>query len=204
MSDQELEAADVWEAIRKIRIAMLTTDEGGDFVSRPMSSLAREDDGKIYFVSRLDAKVGELGEASPVNLSYSDPHTNLYVSVSGTAETSQDREKLRELWSMWVEAWLPEGPDGDDVALISVSPEHAKIWDGTSSRLLYAGKVLKAVATQRPPDGGDVAEVELGARSERQASPAAVPDASAMRRYSQVMEEATGEVGASSAAGPAN
>ena len=145
MSDSQ---QDVWEAIGRIRIATLTTVEEQALVSRPMASLARPEDGLIYFITRLDGKVGEIGETAPVNLAYSDPHKNLYVSVSGTASTSQDREKLRDLWSAFSEAWLPEGPDGADVALISVDPEEAKIWDATSSNLLYAGKVLKAVLTQ--------------------------------------------------------
>lgn len=152
---------DVWSAIQTVRIGMLTTADGGELVSRPMASLVRPEDGCIYFVTRLDGKVGELGQSAAVNLAYAETHKNLYVSVSGTAETSQDREKLRELWSMWVEAWLPEGPDGADVALITVRPSHAKMWDATSSRLIYAGKVLKAVATQRPPEGGTVFEVDM-------------------------------------------
>ena len=164
MAHHELGEHDVWKAIADVRIAMLTTAGDGELVSRPMASLARPGDGCIYFVTRMDAKVGEIGRSAPVNLAYADTKTNLYVSVSGAAQTSQDREKLRELWSLWVEAWLPEGPDGQDVALVTVTPTHAKIWDGTSSALIYAGKVLKAVATQRPPDGGTVAEVDLGGR----------------------------------------
>ncbi len=151
----------IWDAIESQRIAMLTVEEEGRLVSRPMASLARRDDGVIYFVTRLDAKVGEIGGSAPVNLAYSDAHKNKYVSVSGTARTNQDRAKLRELWSMWAEAWLPEGPDGADVALITVEPEEAKLWDSTSSNLVYVAKVLKANVTQTPPDGGRVVEAAL-------------------------------------------
>jgi general stress protein 26 len=165
MAHHEVGERDVWKALADIRIAMLTTENDGELVSRPMASLARPEDGCIYFVTRTDAKVGEIGQSAPVNLAYADTKTNVYVSVSGDAHTSQDRVKLRDLWSMWVEAWLPEGPDGEDVALVTVTPAHAKIWDGTSSRLIYAGKVLKAVATQQPPDGGNVAEVDMSSAS---------------------------------------
>jgi general stress protein 26 len=197
---QDLTPEDIWKAIASVRIAMLTTEKDGELVSRPMGSLVRPEDGCIYFVTRLDAKVGEIGEAAPVNLAFADTGNNLYVSVTGSAETSQDREKLRELWSMWVEAWLPEGPDGANVALVTVTPAHAKIWDATSSRLIYAGKVLKAVATQRPPDGGTVSEVDMG---EDRPSAAAGIDRSRMREYDEAMREPTEVIGASSAAGPA-
>lgn len=153
---------DVWAIVEKQRIAMLTLEEEGRLVSRPMSCLARPDENRIYFVTKLDSKVGEIGGSAPVNLGFSDPHKNTYLSLSGTAHTSQDRAKLRELWSPHIEAWLPEGPDGEDVALITVEPEDAKLWDSTSSALVYAAKVLKANITQSPPDGGKVAEVQMG------------------------------------------
>jgi general stress protein 26 len=148
---------DVWSVIQKQRIAMLTTeDEEGLLASRPMACLARPEEGKIYFVTRTDAKVGEIGGSAKVNLGFSDTHKNTYLSVAGTARTSQDRQKLAELWSMFVEAWLPQGPDAPDVALVEVEPVKAKLWDSTSSALIYTGKVLKAVATQTPPDGGTI------------------------------------------------
>ena len=154
--------ADVWKVIQNQRIAMLTTeDEEGHLVSRPMATLARPEEGLIYFVTRMDAKVGQIGDSAQVNLGFSDTHKNTYLSISGVARTSQDREKLRELWSMFVEAWLPQGPDAPDVALVTVEPEQAKLWDSTSSTLIYTGKVLKAVATQRPPSGGTIKDVRM-------------------------------------------
>ena len=158
---QDSDEVDVWKVIKQQRIAMLTTQEEGRLVSRPMASLARPEEGKIYFVTQLESKVGEIGAAVPVNLAYSDIHKNTYLSVSGTACTNQDHQKLRELWSMFTEAWLPQGPDAPDVALVSVDPGEAKLWDSTSSNLIYAGKVLKAVVTQTPPDGGTVKQVEM-------------------------------------------
>jgi general stress protein 26 len=201
MADQGGEH-DVWAVARKQRIAMLTVEEQGRLVSRPMASLVRPEDHAIYFVTQMDAKVSEVGGSSPVNLAYSDAHDNTYLSISGTAHTSQDREKLRALWSMFTEAWLPQGPDGEDVALITVEPEEAKLWDSTSSNLIYAGKVLKAVMTQRPPDGGTIEEVKMGGAS-RVAGGGAVPDRKLFEHYEEAQREAIGEVGASSLAGPA-
>ena len=201
--------ADVWAIIADQRIAMLTVEEEGKLTSRPMGSIARPEENRIYFVTRLDSKVGEIGGSAPVNLGYSDTHKNTYLSISGTARTSQDREKLRELWSMWVEAWLPQGPDGADVALIAVEPEEAKLWNATSSNLIYAGKVLKAVATQRPPDGGRIEEIEMGGggssgtagRSESSASTG--PSAGTARAYQNAMAAGSDGLEAASLGGPA-
>ena len=204
--------ADVWAIIADQRIAMLTVEEDGKLTSRPMGSIARPEENRIYFVTRLDSKVGEIGGSAPVNLGYSDTHKNTYLSVSGTARTSQDREKLRELWSMWVEAWLPQGPDGEDVALITVEPEDAKLWDSTSSNLIYTGKVLKAVATQTPPDGGRIEEVDMAGGGQNAGQGAGQsggfigsgtrPDAQTARDYDKAMRQGSDELEAPSMGGP--
>jgi len=152
----------IWNSIAKLHTCMLATEENGRIVSRPMASLARPQDGRIYFITRLDSgKVGEIGGSAPVNLAYADPQSNTYVSISGTARTSQDRAKLNELWGLYAEAWLPQGPDDPDTALIEVEPDEAKLWDGTRSRLIQSAKMLAAVATQSPPSGGRVEEVQM-------------------------------------------
>ncbi len=189
----------VWAMVQKQRIAMLTTEEDGKLVSRPMASLARPEEHKIYFVTRTDAKVREIGGSAPVNLGFSDTHTNSYLSISGTARTSQDREKLRELWSMFTEAWLPQGPDAEDVALITVEPEDAKLWDSTSSNLVYAGKVLKAVVTQKPPSGGTIEEVDM--RGKAPAPEETISNTNTFKAYDEAMK-GTESLGASSLAGP--
>jgi general stress protein 26 len=191
----------VWTMVRKQRIAMLTTEEEGKLVSRPMASLARPEENKIYFVTRVDGKVGEIGGSAAVNLAFSDPHNNSYLSISATARTSQDREKLKELWSVFTEAWLPQGPEAEDVALITIEPEEAKLWDSTSSTIVYAGKVLKAVLTQTPPDGGRVEEVDMGGQAVEPAD--SILDSRTAQAYDDAMSEGTRGISASSAAGPA-
>ncbi|QAY77826.1 pyridoxamine 5'-phosphate oxidase family protein [Sphingosinicella sp. BN140058] len=196
--------ADVWAIVADQRIAMLTVEEDGKLTSRPMGSIARPEENRIYFVTRLDSKVGEIGGSAPVNLGYSDTHKNTYLSISGTARTSQDRDKLRELWSMWVEAWLPQGPDGEDVALITIEPEDAKLWDSTSSNLIYTGKVLKAVATQSPPDGGRIEEVDMGGTGQGfiGSGTRSAPDARTAGAYDKAMRQDSDELEAPSMGGP--
>jgi general stress protein 26 len=151
---------DVWKAVRNHRIAMLTTEEDGRLVSRPMASYGHAEDRKIYFIAHIDNKIVRQDEAVPVNLAYADTNKNNYLSISGTARMSQDRRKLHELWSVWSEAWMPQGPDAEDVALITIEPDDAKLWDA-SSKLIYAAKMLKAAVTQTPPDEGEVKTVKM-------------------------------------------
>lgn len=157
-----IDAASVWKTLKSHPITMLTTQDGAKLVSRPMAGYVRAEEERIYFLTRIDTgKTDEIGRESPVNLAYADLKENTYVSVSGAARVSQDRAKIRELWSKEAEAWLPDGPDAADTALITVVPDDATIWEGTSSRLLYAVKLVTAVITQSPPDAGRTGHVTL-------------------------------------------
>jgi general stress protein 26 len=154
---------DIWSALKKLRIAMLTTDEDGHLVSRPMASIGRPEDGKIYFITHTHNHIAGRNEGARVNLAYADTDKNTYLSIYGIARMTQDRAKLEELWSVWSEAWLPQGPDSADVALIAVEPIDAKLWDA-SSKLIYAAKMLAAAAAQKPPSDGTVKEVRMARR----------------------------------------
>ena len=160
-SDTE-NAAAVWSAIKAQPLAMMTTQHEGELISRPMAAHADADEGAIYFVSQLESgKTHDIGSTSPVNLSFSNPDKSTFVSVAGHATISQDREKLRALWSMWAEAWLPDGPDSPDTALITVEPGEAVIWDNNSSKIVRTIKTAVAAVTQSPPDMGTTRKVQL-------------------------------------------
>lgn len=162
MSSDNKTGSDVWKAIGKQRIAMLTTEHQGALVSRPMGSHADPDAHSIFFITSLDSEVAsDANSAKPVNLGYVDDGNGTYISVSGNGRVSQDRAKLKELWTPWAQAWLPEGPDGANVALITVAPDEATIWDTTSSKIIATVKTLTAAVTGSPPDTGTVDHVKL-------------------------------------------
>lgn len=155
-------APDIWKAIKAQPIAMMTTMHDGEIISRPMAAHADADEGAIYFVSRLESgKTHDIDTISAVNLSFSDPGNATYISVTGEATVSQDRQKLRELWNMWSEAWLPDGPDSPDTTLITVDPGQAVIWNSNSSRIVRTIKTAAAAITQTPPDMGRERKVVL-------------------------------------------
>ena len=162
MPSGDKSSSDVWKTLAKQHIAMMTTTHGGSLVSRPMGSHAEEEAHAIYFIASLDSEVtSDIGASPAVNLGYVDDSNGNYLSVSGNARVSQDRAKLKEIWTAWAQAWLPEGPDGADVALITVTPGEATFWDTTSSKIISTVKTLTAAVTGSPPDTGTVDHVKL-------------------------------------------
>src|SRR5829696_3742096 len=81
--------------IKRIRFAMLTTAcPDGSLRSRPMATQRREFDGELwFFTDDHSAKVHEIHDDAHVNVSYCDPDSNTYVSVSGRASLVKNRAK---------------------------------------------------------------------------------------------------------------
>ena len=96
----------VWSLMDKISFCMLSTRDGEDIRSRPMAAHVARDENAIYFLTDADRAKDEQIEQNPhVGLAFADAGDQKYVSVTGEAAVSNDRAKIKDLWSMWVVAW---------------------------------------------------------------------------------------------------
>jgi general stress protein 26 len=157
----------VREMIQDIQVAMMvTTDANGHLHGRPMRAQKPDVDGKtLWFFTRDDSpKIAELEGDRHVLLGYSDPKGQDFVSVSGTARVVRDKAKNKELWTEDLRTWLPEGPEGNGIALIAVEMEQAEYWDAVSSSLTFAFGYAKALATGKPAHPGENAKVGFSGR----------------------------------------
>lgn len=150
------------EMIDGIRIAMLVTQmPDGTLRSRPMMTQHTETDGVLWFFTALSGhKTDEIESHHEVNLAYSDPDDNRYVSISGVASVVRDEERARELWSPLYRAWFPKGLDDPQLALLRVDVHHAEFWDAPSSTMVHLAGLAKALTTgkryERPGDHGQI------------------------------------------------
>ncbi len=145
------------ELIKDINIAMLTTvNSDGSLCSRPMATQKTEFNGEIwFFTSDRSAKVDEIVHEQQVNVSYSNPDKQEYVSVSGHAELVRDRQKIEELWNPILKAWFPDGKEQADLALLKINVDKAEYWDSPSSAVVSLIGFVKAIATGKPYEGGE-------------------------------------------------
>ena len=144
------------ELLEDIDFAMLTTISGGKLRSRPMSTQKFEFDGDLwFFTSDQTHKVEEIEADNRVNVAYSDPGDNTYVSVFGHAEMVKDRAKIEELWNPILKAWFPDGLDDPTLCLLKVKVEEAEYWDSSNSKIVQLVGFVKALATGQEADGGD-------------------------------------------------
>ena len=157
------------ESIKKIQeltegidFCMLTTLDGGVLRSRPMSTQEFEFDGDLwFFTSDNTHKISEIEKDNRVNVAYSKPDDNVYLSVSGKAEVVKDRTKIEELWSPVLKAWFPEGLEDPHLCLLRISVEQAEYWDAPNSTIVQLFGMVKAIATGEEADYGENKKINL-------------------------------------------
>lgn len=150
------------DLIKDVRIAMLTTIDWGILRSRPMATQEAEFNGELWFMTSSDThKTEEIEKDRRVNVSYAAPSSNTFVSVSGTGQIVNDRQKIEALWSPLYKAWFPKGLDDPTICLLKVTVEQAEYWDASSSTLVQIAGFVKALVTGQQADGGDHGKVNL-------------------------------------------
>src|SRR5436190_20948496 len=103
----------LYDLIDDLEIAMMTTRRrDGHLESRAMANQKRAAGADLWFVTAEGTgKLNEI-EADPhVNLAYYKDRTREWISVSGTAVLSRDREKIRELYEPDWKIWFPDEGD---------------------------------------------------------------------------------------------
>lgn len=150
------------ELIKDIRIAMVTTVEpDGTLHTRPLASLAYENDGQLWFYTAIDsAKVTEVMNDVRASVAFSDTGKDAYVAVSGTADVVNDRQRIHQLWTPFAKPWFPNGPDDPNLALLRVHAERAEYWT-SAGKAAYLFGVAKAAVTGKRTDIGENRKLRL-------------------------------------------
>jgi general stress protein 26 len=165
MSDSQSDQKTLWELIKDIKFGMLTHRHGNGMMhSFPMTTQNKSiDEGAAlyFFISRKSEMVQGLQQDNNVNVSYSDPGDDSYVSVSGKAAISEDAAKKEALFSPMAKAWFPGGVNDPDLALLEISIGHAEYWDVKESKMVQLAKMATAAVTGEPPKMGEHKEVNL-------------------------------------------
>lgn len=163
MEDKREESIEKLKSLTEgIDFCMLTTINGGQLRSRPMSTQEMDENGELwFFTSDQTHKVDEIEADDRVNAAYSQPGDNVYVSVAGRASIVKDRQKIEELWNPILKAWFPEGLDDPHLCLLKISVEEAEFWDSPNSKIVQLVGFVKALVTGQQADGGDHGKVNL-------------------------------------------
>ena len=142
-----------WDLMKKIGFAMLVTHDGEKMRARPMSAyLDRENDAIYFLTDARRHKDEEIARNPGINLSFADAGDQKYVSVTGTAVVSNDRAKIKELFSTPAKAWW-DSADDPNIRVLKIAPDDAEFWDSPGSVISYVKMAAAAVSGTRPDIG---------------------------------------------------
>ena len=160
---------DLYKLIDGIETAMVTTRRAdGHLVSRAMATQRRTSGTDLWFVTNIESeKFEEIARDPHVNVSYYKDRTREWVSVSGRAILSRDRDLIDELyapdWKMWFgdegDGKHNGGPHDPRIGLILVEADtvHYSKKDRTTPMVLF--QMAKAMLTGEPPKVADLREI---------------------------------------------
>lgn len=159
----------LYTQIEDIEIAMLVTRRAdGHMHARAMATQKRAPGADLWFVTLADtAKVRDL-EADPhLNLTYYKDRTREWISVSGIARLTQDRQKIHELWAPDWAAWFPKEGDprhgtADDprMVLIGVDVHAAVFLEVNKPTPIVLFEVVKGLVTGETPEIGETHRID--------------------------------------------
>ena len=155
----------MYEQIEKIEIAMMTTRRAdGHLQSRAMATQKRAAGADLWFVTLQDSdKLRDIAADPHVNLTYYKDRTREWVSVSGIASITRDRQKIHELYAPDWQAWFPKEGDPrhgthDDprLVLIGVDVHAAMFLEVTKPQPVVLFEIVKGWLTGSTPELGEM------------------------------------------------
>ena len=164
----EKKLSDLYDLIDGIEIAMLTTRRAdGSLVSRPMAVQQRTAGTDLWFMTDDEThKLDELAHDAHVNVAFYKDRTREWVSVSGRAILSKNKDLIHGLYSKDWRAWLGDqggsrdgGPEDPRICLILVEADRIVYGKKDRPMPLVLWEVAKAMVTGNPPEVADLREV---------------------------------------------
>lgn len=162
------ELEQLYDHIDDIEIAMMTTRRlDGHLQSRAMATQKRADGADLWFVTLENtAKLRDLSADPHINLSYYKDRTREWVSVSGLANITRDRDKIHQLWAPDWKAWFPKEGDPrhgtkDDprMVLIGVDVHAAVFLEVNKPQPVVLFELVKGWVTGSTPEVGQTHHV---------------------------------------------
>ncbi|KAB5591250.1 Protein bli-3 [Ceratobasidium theobromae] len=154
------------EILKIAKTGMLTTrDTSGELHSRAMAPASPVDGLHFTFFANSESHKTDEMETDPhVNVSFFEPGSNSWVSVSGTAKVMRDKKRTKELWNPFVRAWFGDLGDGihkgDEndprVVLIDVTPTEIRYWHSTRTKIGATIEVATSAITGKVATPGEL------------------------------------------------
>jgi general stress protein 26 len=134
---------------------------GLPFSTRPMSPQKIDEDGNLWFLSANDSEKNAEIKTDPfVQLLFQGSAHSDFLTAYGTAEISEDKALIDELWQPILKTWFTEGKDDPRISVIKVSVTQGYYWDNKHGNAVAFVKMIAGAIIGKTLD--DSIEGKLG------------------------------------------
>ena len=118
-----------------------------------MSVQQIDDEGNLWFLSANDSHLDKELKADPfTHLLFQRSAHSDFLNIYGMATISQDKEKIKELWSSIYKTWFTEGENDPRITVIKVEPSEGYYWDNKHGNAIAFAKMLIGAAIGKTLD----------------------------------------------------
>lgn len=143
----------VWELMQRFSVCMMSTWNGRELRVRPMAASLKRDENAILFLTDVRWHADdEVIKYPQLALAFADNGDQKYVAVSGRGAISNDRARIKELFSIPAKAWWGSADD-PNIRLLTVTPAGAEFWDGRGKVASMISMSIAAATGGRPNVG---------------------------------------------------
>jgi general stress protein 26 len=130
--------------------------------TRPMAVQKVDDEGNFWFLSANDSHKNDEVDHDPfVHLLFQGSAHSDFLNIYGIATSSQDKEKIKELWEPVLKAWFTEGENDPRITVIKVEPTEGYYWDNKHGNAIAFVKQLVGAAMGKTLDDSIEGKLEV-------------------------------------------
>lgn len=123
-----------------------------------MTTQKVDEDGNIWFFSGLNSdRNRDIKADKNIQLFFSSPENNAFLSANCEAEIVLDKAKMEELWNPVLKIWFKDGVDDMNISLIKVAVKEAYYWDSEGGKMVNFIKMIGSLIT-----GNDYVDAKEG------------------------------------------
>ncbi|KAI4742601.1 blue light-inducible protein-like protein Bli-3 [Aureobasidium sp. EXF-12298] len=158
-----------YKIVDGLKIGLLGTYRPGvGPVTRSMALAKRTGPDFLFLSNNHSQKFKDIEAAKEVNVSFQDTKTQDWISVSGTATTSNSDPRIKEIWSRGAAAWFGDLGDGvhdgsatdPRMSLIEVKSKYISYYSTKVGAVGYLKEVVAANVTGGVANTGNLRQMK--------------------------------------------
>jgi general stress protein 26 len=138
--------------------SVLTRSSDNWLLGRPMAIAECTPEAHLRFITRVESStIKDITQHPEIGAILQSG--GMYLSISGYAQTSRDRDRIDRLWNAGQSVWFEKGKNDPSLILLEIIPIYGEFWDRSGTKAIdFKIRQIQAVLT------GDTLDTTAGRR----------------------------------------